>query len=187
MKPIQGYEGRYSATNEGDIFSHKSQRILAPRPLPKGYLRVNLVDQEGNATDHLIHRLVCAAFHGQSRLDVNHKDCNKANNAPANLEWVTKSRNMQHAYANGLLLPQQKATSKRNKEQFSIAVIAHSLDGSIVKSYPSMSAAEEDGFSHSKISLCVSGKRKLHKGFTWAVTCAAWIGKRIQAEVERTA
>jgi hypothetical protein len=180
MKPIQGYEGRYSATEDGHIFSHKSGRNLTPRPLPKGYLRVNLVASDGGVKDFLIHRLVCAAYFGASDLDVNHKDCDKTNNAPSNLEWVSKSQNMQHAQANGLLTPQRAATARRNKQQFSVAVVARSLDGVVVKEYESMTAAEADGFSHSKISLCVSGKRKSHKGFTWAVPNVRWIGQRIQ-------
>jgi hypothetical protein len=181
MKPIHGYEGRYSASDDGRIFSHKSQRFLKARPLPKGYLRVQLVGSGGSIKDYLIHRLVCAAYHGLSDLDVNHKDCNKANNHPDNLEWCSKSENMQHANANGRLLPQRIATANRNQAQFAVPVVGTSVDGMVVKKYPSMTAASQDGFSHSKISLCVAGKRKTHRGFTWAVPCARWIGERIQA------
>ena len=45
-----------------------------------------------------IHRLVAVAFvQGDQSLDVNHIDGNKHNNKADNLEWVTKSQNMQHA------------------------------------------------------------------------------------------
>ena len=33
--------------------------------------------------------------------------------------------------------------------------------------FPSMTAASAMGFSHSKISLCISGKRRTHKGYRW--------------------
>ena len=168
MKPVHGYENRYSATEDGQIFSHKSGRNLKPRPLPNGYLRVNLVSANGAIKDFLIHRLVCSAYFGVSDLDVNHKDCDKTNNKPSNLEWVSKSQNMKHAHANGRLATQQAATALRNKKQFSVPVVAKSIDGGIKKEYPSMAAAEKDGFSHSKISLCVSGKRRSHKGFAWS-------------------
>lgn len=54
-----------------------------------------------------VHRLVamafCIGYH--PRLEVNHKDGNKANNHFSNLEWVSHSANMQHAWAKGLIKP----------------------------------------------------------------------------------
>jgi hypothetical protein len=61
--------------------------------------------------DYYVHRLVCMAFHpiegkenyeDYKELQSNHKDGNTLNNHADNLEWVTKSENMKHAYANGL-------------------------------------------------------------------------------------
>jgi hypothetical protein len=58
-----------------------------------------------------VHKLVCMAFHpieGREKyedykdLQVNHKDGNTLNNHADNLEWMTKSENMKHAYENGL-------------------------------------------------------------------------------------
>ena len=49
--------------------------------------------------------LVALAFHGlrpAGRMAVNHKDGNKENNAPSNLEYVTYWANEQHAAANAL-------------------------------------------------------------------------------------
>jgi len=52
-----------------------------------------------------VHRLVAMAYLGTPKegLEVNHKDGDKHNNKPENLEWVTKSENMLHAARNGLL------------------------------------------------------------------------------------
>ena len=58
-----------------------------------------------------VHKLVCMAFHpieGKENYDdykdlqANHKDGNTLNNNADNLEWVTKSENMKHAYSSGL-------------------------------------------------------------------------------------
>lgn len=58
-----------------------------------------------------VHKLVCMAFRpieGKENYDdykdiqANHKDGNTFNNHADNLEWVTKSENMKHAYASGL-------------------------------------------------------------------------------------
>ena len=56
----------------------------------------------------LIHRLVAEAFIGPaptSAHQVNHIDGDKANNCMSNLEWVTPSENLQHAYDTGLHQP----------------------------------------------------------------------------------
>ncbi len=59
----------------------------------------------------LIHVLVARSFKPetyQSGLVVNHIDGNKSNNQVSNLEWVTQSTNIQHAYDNGLLVKQNR-------------------------------------------------------------------------------
>lgn len=68
-----------------------------------GYLGVVLYDS-GNRKDVLVHVLVAAAFLGPKPggLQVNHKDGDKTNNRLSNLEYVTPSENIQHAYDNGL-------------------------------------------------------------------------------------
>lgn len=57
-----------------------------------------------------VHKLVCMAFHpiegkvkydDYSKIQVNHIDGNTLNNHASNLEWVTASENIQHAYENG--------------------------------------------------------------------------------------
>ncbi|MFA9488805.1 MULTISPECIES: hypothetical protein [unclassified Mannheimia] len=54
-----------------------------------------------------------------------------------------------------------------NIERCSVPVAAITLDGKLFKKYTSMTSAGKDGFSHSKISLCIQSKRKTHKGYIW--------------------
>ena len=51
-----------------------------------------------------VHRLVAEAFIGErpENLDVNHKDGNKTNNHADNLEYITRSENLKHAFRLGL-------------------------------------------------------------------------------------
>lgn len=117
--PIPGRGGYYEASDMGRVRS--LDRILevrsrwgGMRPMPhKGRVMKTWPDANGYATIYTsfdgaqvavnVHRLICEAFHGPSGgLHVNHKDGDKSNNRAANLEWVTRSGNMQHAYDTGL-------------------------------------------------------------------------------------
>ncbi|MCR9590411.1 NUMOD4 motif-containing HNH endonuclease [Vibrio alginolyticus] len=97
-KPIEGYEGLYSITSCGLVYSHNTNAFLKPRKR-HGYLRLNL-SKEGKKKTFPIHRLVAEAFipnpHGLAT--VNHKDRNKENNHVDNLEWLSFADNSLHAH-----------------------------------------------------------------------------------------
>lgn len=92
----------YEISNYGDVRNEK-ETILRAHVTPKGYLRIQLVNKEGSR-NFMVHRLVANAFVVPSpgRTEVNHKDGVKSNNVVGNLEWVTPSENLIHAYENGL-------------------------------------------------------------------------------------
>lgn len=73
-------------------------RPLKPRTDTKHYLQVDLV-RNGKYTRKRAHRVVWEAFNGriESRLEINHKDLDRANNRLNNLEVVTHQQNLQHA------------------------------------------------------------------------------------------
>jgi hypothetical protein len=97
MRSIPGFENRYSATESGEIYSHKSKRFLTPRKHTHGYSRVSLCKK-----DYYIHRVILMTFIGESKLEVNHKNGIKADNRLCNLEYVTSKQNKAHAWANGM-------------------------------------------------------------------------------------
>jgi len=75
-------------------------RMLTPRPDTKHYMQIDLVCK-GQYTRKRVHRVVWEAFNGpiEGRLEINHKDLNRANNGLNNLELVTHQQNLQHAHA----------------------------------------------------------------------------------------
>jgi len=115
-RAVRGFEGRYEIGNHGVLRSIDRQvrfvskagkeslrlaRGVEIRPgHSRGYLIVNL---SGYGTIAL-HILVARAFcKGEAPgFEVNHKDGDKHNCAASNLEWVTKTRNMEHAVDIGL-------------------------------------------------------------------------------------
>lgn len=105
---IPEYEGIYEASSFGRIRrianipnARKAPYYLKPLNHPGGYVMVAL-HKDKKQIHRLIHRLVMLAFHGASKLEVNHLDGDKKNNALANLEYVTPKQNGAHAAASGL-------------------------------------------------------------------------------------
>ena len=104
LRYISGYEGQYSASKDGKIFSHKRNRFLNPVNL-KGYKRVKLRDFNNNqkVSNKLVHRLIAETFldNPNNKLEVNHINNKRDDNRIENLEWATRSENNQHAWTYG--------------------------------------------------------------------------------------
>lgn len=104
FKPISGWEGLYAAGTDGVIYrmDRGAPQPLAPSPNSKGYSTVSL--SRGAWETHTVHRLVCEAFYGPSptsKAQVRHLDGDRANNAPANLDWGTHADNWQDRKGHG--------------------------------------------------------------------------------------
>lgn len=86
-KEIDGYEGLYSVSSHGQVFSHISRRCLKPLTTRTGYLRVHLV-KDRMIKSMAIHRLVAQAFipNPENKPTVNHINEIKTDNRVGNLE-----------------------------------------------------------------------------------------------------
>lgn len=93
----------YSISNTGRIMNSRGREKVLNDHSKDGYLQVDLYNSGIRETKR-VHRLVAEAFipNPDHKPDVNHIDGNKRNNSADNLEWVTKSENMLHAYSTGL-------------------------------------------------------------------------------------
>lgn len=118
MKDIPNYEGLYAVTRDGRVWSYPK-----PRSSKNGmWLKQQLLITKHNRTKQhnqllvglykdkkrkvfLVHRLVALTYipNSENKPDINHRDGNPLNNNVDNLEWVTKSENIQHSIKNGLV------------------------------------------------------------------------------------
>ena len=104
-KPIVGYEGLYEVSNYGQVKSltkkgfNKKPALLRQRDNGYGYMICQLLKNNKRRT-MATHRIVAMAFvpNPDNKPQVNHKDGDKYNNVPSNLEWCTNSENQVHKF-----------------------------------------------------------------------------------------
>lgn len=103
-RTLPAYSTNYEVSSLGRFRSlRKRRRILKQYP-KHGYLYVCI---HGGAKGHTLraHRLVALAFIGEPPTDlheIHHKDGDKQNNRPDNLEWVDHHTNVLHSFRLGL-------------------------------------------------------------------------------------
>lgn len=100
LYPIKGYEGLYSITKSGKVWSHKLHggKFLKERFSDRGYVSVVLY-KNGVRNVYRLNRLMAITFipNPLNKPEVAHIDNNRANNNLLNLEWNTHVENMGHA------------------------------------------------------------------------------------------
>lgn len=164
-KAIPGFS-RYEASTEGRVRSlnyKRSRRVVVLKPAlsSDGYLKTMLQGDDGKYHTNRIHKWVANTYLGPcpSGLEINHRDGNKLNNAPSNLEYCTRSENMQHAYDNGLQKPkrgQSNPCSKLTNEQV-IEIRQYARQhGRLVRR---KQLAEKYGVTEAHLKDIVSGRR----------------------------
>ena len=91
---VLGYEGLYSITNDGMVYSYKSSKFLKPHSNHRGYLMVDLY-KNGKARKGVVHRLVAQAFipNPENKPEIDHIDTDRQNNKVSNLIWCTRKEN----------------------------------------------------------------------------------------------
>lgn len=98
---------KYEASKNGFIRRIGSENPLKPCSI-NGYQSVSLYI-EGVQYRRYVHRLIAETWIADCKgAAINHIDGNKANNNINNLEVVTNSENMYHAYKNGLRFVTEK-------------------------------------------------------------------------------
>ena len=104
-KQINGFEGIYDISENGDVRRVDSGLILNPYISNKGYKCIDL-SKNGTKQKWLVHRLVAMHFCANPNNDpiVLHLDNNKLNTHYSNLKWGTYSENNAQAVADGLTI-----------------------------------------------------------------------------------
>ena len=178
-KPVKGFEDFYEVSNFGRVRSldrvivkpHPRNtsmtlryimkgRILKQKRHPAGYWSVELYTDTFHQTK-TVHRMVAESFipNPNNLPEVNHIDEDKSNSLVTNLEWVTKSGNMQHG-----------TCGERMGKKHWKAVVQMDLQGNDIKVWDcAQHASKELNINHPQIiAVCRCKKNyKTAGGYRW--------------------
>lgn len=139
--------------------SQNGEVIIGPRGRIKacvdsdGYLVFKAYDDYGKPHTVKVHRLVATRYikNNNFELTINHKDGNKKNNSVENLEWISLSKNVSHAW---------KVLGRSHFEK-----PVENEDGEVFES--ATKAAQKYKTSVQAISNCCNGVSKTSCGKKW--------------------
>ena len=168
-KEIKDTNGYYLISDDGKVFSTRSNKILSTQVQPNGYHRIEL-NIDGVPRREFIHRLVAEAFipNPNNYPIINHKDENPANNHADNLEWCTFEYNSNYGTCQEKIKLHRKIIDGYEHVQ-SKTVKQFDLQGNFIREFGSCgTAAKETGLDARSISKCASGKLKQYAGYGWS-------------------
>ena len=163
-RPLPGVEWRkiashprYEVSNDGQIRNGETGRVLRPHPNQKGYLLVGL-----GRDSMAVHTAVAYAFLGErpGGHQINHKDCVKTHNLAENLEYVTPSENIRHAFAHGMFPSRAGASGSRVRLSEADAIAIRLA----AETEPYASIAPRFGISLSQVYNIAQAKQWAHLG-----------------------
>jgi hypothetical protein len=146
-KPIKKLENKYMISNNGNVKSIITKKILRKREGIEGYFYIYLLKKQ-----YLIHRLVIENFSIEKGSDVvEHIDSNKQNNNILNLRYATFSENTKNAYVNN-----------PNMKKILTKVYKYDINNKLVKIYNSMAECKKDNnISNSSVIRNATNNGKL--------------------------
>ena len=190
-KDIEGFDGAYQINENGDVYSHKSRKILKNVIGTHGYYMVYLSASNGKTVARQIHRLVALAFipNPDNKPCIDHIDGNRTNNSLSNLRWCTVKENnnnpiFKERCSKSKLGTKLSANTIRKRYETwvrngrhvtrslnngkSKPVIQYDMNMNRVATFPSvMEVSRQFGYNPSNIGNCCYGRKKTAYGFIW--------------------
>jgi len=150
----------YEISTEGRIRHSNTKKLLKLTPSESGYIRIPLVDDNGEKKGHFVHRLVAQTFlpNPENKPQVDHINRKKSNNCVKNLRWATQIENQKN-------ISEKKHVGRKRK------VVQFDKDGTYLNTWESCADAvqsldlpKEKSFN---IWATCQKRQKTYAGFGW--------------------
>ena len=163
MEEVWRNINNYEVSTTGRVRNPRTGKILKPVKNEYGYFRVGLW-KDGIVKRHLVHRLVAMAFipNPQGLPIVNHKNEVKTDNRVENLEWCDDKYSINYGTRN------EKVSKSMTNGKRSKTVYQYTVDGQLVKVWPSTNECGRNGFDQANVSACCRDQINQYKGFKWS-------------------
>ena len=172
FRKIESLKKLYEISPSGVLRNVKTGNVVKGYTEKNGYQRVKIENKElGCAVRTTIHRLVAEVFlpNPEGKTQINHKDLNKQNNDVSNLEWVTPSENMKHAYANGIGVVELAKHREASKKPISNGVKMFESISDAARWLASEGKCKNIKSGIAGISAVIRNKRHTFGGYEWRV------------------
>lgn len=165
--PVGGLPG-VEASSTGRVRRVRDGRIVRQHPIGSGYLTAGTILLHDTPAPLYAHRAIAAAFLGLDlaggrAVTVNHKNGVKTDNRLENLEVVSLTENIRHAFANGFIRAARGSEVKRSRlTEAQVADIIARWNAPGRRIGLRKQIAAEYGIDPSVISKLVAGDRWTH-------------------------
>lgn len=158
-KDIPGYEGKYSVSNLGRVWSHLTHRFLKPNTNYSGYHHCCLTNENGKQW-YGVHRLVALAFipNPDNKPTVNHINENKDDNRVENLEWATFHEQNVHGTRCSRVAEKMPVKPVEKMDLCDVVICRYASIGE---------AARNENIRSENLVKCLKGRRNTCGGFKW--------------------
>ena len=173
-RKVKSLKFLYEVNEDGVIRNVKSKKILKGYRERNGYIRVKFENKCLGGTVRVgVHQIVAEVFipNPDNLPEVNHKNSDRSDNRACNLEWVSHSENMAHAYHEGMYKEgvakglRTHSESERKKVTNGIATFESLTEAGRWLAERELVKNQESGISG--ISQVCRGKIRSCGGFNW--------------------